>query len=510
VQKRPLTTQRLFAVLLGGMAGLMVLAAIGGAYALDKTSAVSNRLSDRISPAATEVVELRSALVDQETAVRGYLLSGERGFLDPYTSGQATEKQVAAQIETLLADQPAALDQLRIARDRAAQWRTTYAEPMIAAATSGAGGAAKVDQNQITQSKNAFDAVRGDMAKLQDTVGRLREAARGDLARARTLRDLVFLIIVVVFVIGLMGITVLLRVAVLRPLAHLGRAAREVASGDFDQELPRTGPSDLADDLDGMRGQIAEALARSQESGRRLEQQTAELRRSNSDLEQFAYVASHDLQEPLRKVASFCQMLQRRYESTLDDRGRQYIAFAVDGATRMQALINDLLAFSRVGRLYDSVDDVVLEDTFRRAESDLSEPIAASGATIEHDALPPVRGDRTLLAMLWQNLLANAIKFAKPGVPPHITVTVEEADTEWRFTVTDNGIGIEPQFAEKIFVIFQRLHPRDQYPGTGIGLAMCKRIVEFHGGRIWLDTEYQAGARISFTMPRGDAEVKGA
>jgi light-regulated signal transduction histidine kinase (bacteriophytochrome) len=187
-------------------------------------------------------------------------------------------------------------------------------------------------------------------------------------------------------------------------------------------------------------------------------------------------------------------MLQRRYESTLDDRGRQYIAFAVDGATRMQALINDLLAFSRVGRVYDQVTWVSMDDAYARAEQDLSR-------RIEHPPLPVVRGDATLLAMLWQNLLGNALKFAGDDLPL-IAVEVSEVDDEWQFSIADNGIGIEPQYRDKIFVIFQRLHTREQYSGTGIGLAICKRIVEFHGGRIWLDTSYTDGARFHFTIPR--------
>jgi light-regulated signal transduction histidine kinase (bacteriophytochrome) len=195
-------------------------------------------------------------------------------------------------------------------------------------------------------------------------------------------------------------------------------------------------------------------------------------------------------------------MLERRYATELDDRGRQYLHFAVDGASRMQVLINDLLMFSRVGRVYDNVEDVDLQQIVEQAEQDLSHRIEESGATIAHAALPVVPGDKTLLALLWQNLLGNAVKFTHPGRPPRVTVEASADEEEWTFAVADNGIGIEPTYADKIFVIFQRLHPRGSYPGTGIGLALCKRVVEFHGGRIWLDDGYTGGARICFTLPR--------
>ena len=221
-----------------------------------------------------------------------------------------------------------------------------------------------------------------------------------------------------------------------------------------------------------------------------LDAQAGELRRSNAELEQFAYVASHDLQEPLRKVASFCQLLEKRYGDQLDERGLQYIAFAVDGAKRMQVLINDLLTFSRVGRASELREPLPLDQPLDTALSALSVAIEDADAVIERpERLPEVIGDPTLLAMLWQNLIGNAIKFRAPGRAPVVQITAAaQPDGSWQFAVTDNGIGIPPEFAEKVFVIFQRLHGRGVYPGTGIGLALCKRIVEQHGGEMHLDT----------------------
>ncbi|MFD0539397.1 ATP-binding protein [Actinomadura luteofluorescens] len=240
-----------------------------------------------------------------------------------------------------------------------------------------------------------------------------------------------------------------------------------------------------------------------------LDEQTEELRRSNAELEQFAYVASHDLQEPLRKVASFCQMLERRYGDKLDDRGRQYIAFAVDGAKRMQALINDLLSFSRVGRMSRPEDSVDLDDVVRQALDNLSTLCEETGAEVDVAELPDVAGDRTQLVQLFQNLVGNAIKFRREGVPPRVTIDVRRTGDEWEFGCSDNGIGIDPRYADRIFLIFQRLHSREEYTGTGIGLALCKKIVEYHGGRIWLaagehaepDAEAATGTTFRWTLP---------
>ncbi len=243
-----------------------------------------------------------------------------------------------------------------------------------------------------------------------------------------------------------------------------------------------------------------------------LDTQAAELRRSNGELEQFAYVASHDLQEPLRKVASFCQLLEKRYSDKLDERGLKYIEFAVDGAKRMQVLINDLLTFSRVGRATDVRVPVPLGQPLDAAVTALSAAVEETGAVVERPGpLPEVMGDPTLLGMLWQNLIGNAIKFRAPDRAPVIQVTAAaQPDGNWQIGVADNGIGVPAEFADKIFVIFQRLHGRDAYPGTGIGLALCKRIVEQHGGQMYLDTTYEGGTRIYFSLPAAAAAVSAA
>jgi PAS domain S-box-containing protein len=226
-----------------------------------------------------------------------------------------------------------------------------------------------------------------------------------------------------------------------------------------------------------------------------------ELARSNKELEQFAYVASHDLQEPLRMVSSFTQLLEQRYRDKLDDDAREFINYAVDGARRMQRLINDLLEFSRVstrGRRLEAVDANVVLGTVR---ANLSAAIEEAGALVTNEELPTVMADPTQLGQLLQNLIGNAIKF-HGDESPRVHVVACERPGEWIFAVKDNGIGIDPEYFDRIFVIFQRLQVTADYPGTGIGLAVCKRIVERHGGRIWVESEPGHGAIFSFAIPK--------
>ena len=231
-----------------------------------------------------------------------------------------------------------------------------------------------------------------------------------------------------------------------------------------------------------------------------LEQSVAELTRSNADLQQFAYVASHDLQEPLRMVASFTQLLARRYHGKLDADADEFIGYAVEGANRMQQLIKDLLAYSRVTTQRASFKPMESDRALEAALTNLQMAIEKQQAVVTHDPLPTVVADGTQLAQLFQNLVSNAIKF-RGDRPPRIHVSAVRHEHEWLFAVRDNGIGIDPQYADRIFIIFQRLHTSADYPGTGIGLALCKKIVERHGGRIWVDSQFGHGAIFYFTVP---------
>jgi PAS domain S-box-containing protein len=232
-----------------------------------------------------------------------------------------------------------------------------------------------------------------------------------------------------------------------------------------------------------------------------LQIQKQDLARSNAELQQFAYVASHDLQEPLRMVVSYLELLERRYKGQLDAKADMFIGYAVDGATRMQTLINDLLSYSRVGTRGQNFETVDCAIIVQGVLSNLQMAIAQSNAVITYDPLPQVHGDSSQLTQLFQNLISNAIKF-RGEEPPEIHISVERTDDKWLFSVKDNGIGIEHQYLDRIFIIFQRLHSRTEYPGTGIGLAVCKKIVERHGGNLWVESQLGRGSTFHFTLPQ--------
>jgi len=260
---------------------------------------------------------------------------------------------------------------------------------------------------------------------------------------------------------------------------------------------PIEAPAGTVTGVIGVAHDITERILARQE----LERTAEELRRSNAELEQFAYIASHDLQEPLRMVASYTQLLERRYAAQLDDAAREFIGYAVDGAKRMQAFITGLLRYSRVGTEPRVLEEVNLQSVFEAAVANLRIAIEESGARVESRDLPVVRGDPRQLTQVFQNLIGNALKFRKRDTPPRVEARAERTRDFWLVSVRDNGIGLDPRFSERVFIIFQRLHTRDECEGTGLGLAICKKIVERHGGRIWVESKEGEGATFSFTLP---------
>ncbi|MEV3905768.1 CHASE3 domain-containing protein [Mycobacterium sp. NPDC050551] len=495
--------------------GVVVLTgAVATVVLLNRTDGVARDLVDGIQPSRVAAYQLQAALRDQETAVRGYAIAADRQFLEPYYDGQRAERDAAGDIRARLGDRPDLLADLDAIEDAAESWRSTYAEPLIRSITPGQ--PSFVDGATAERGKVEFDNLRALFNVQNEQLSAARATGVRELAEVRTWRDRVLAAIVVAFVAAAAGLAVLVRNAVSRPLARLAETCRRITEGNFTERIVPRGPKDIrgiAVDVENMRQRIVDELDSSRSARERLvlqaealDEQAVDLRRSNAELEQFAYVASHDLQEPLRKVASFCQLLEKRYGDQLDERGISYIGFAVDGAKRMQVLINDLLTFSRVGRLNATYAEIDLDATLDAALSNLETSIEEAGAQIDRSSpLPRVVGDPTLMAMLWQNLIGNAVKFRHVDRTPHVVIDCEpgtgDHDGQWLITVSDNGIGIAPEFVDKVFVIFQRLHGRDSYTGTGIGLALCKKIVEHHGGAIWIDTAYTDGTRFRLTLP---------
>ena len=458
------------------------------------------RLFDRVGPAQVQTQQLRTALLDQETGVRGFALTGEVRFLEPYQSGQADEQRAERDLHESIgqynAEAQRSIDTITAGAE---QWRRTIADPIIASPKQS--DAAQV----FSQSKQVFDVLRGEIDELDRQVEHERQMARDELNAATwRLGIAIALAIVGLTAAGCFGAW-LLRRRVVAPLEQLVAETDTVSAGQFDTPIRATGPTEierLTTQVDRMRLRILEELATVETSKQQLAEQAQDLERSNRDLEQFAYVASHDLQEPLRKVASFCQLLEQRYADQLDEKGRLYIEYAVDGAKRMQALISDLLDFSRVGRQVErfvSVDLAELTDSIIESYADT---IGETGASITRGALPVVSGDPSLLGALIQNLIGNALKYRSSDAALQVRIDAERSGDDWSLSCVDNGIGIDEQFRERVFVIFQRLHSRDEFAGTGIGLALCKKIVEYHGGRIWIDEPADGvGTTVRFTLP---------
>jgi signal transduction histidine kinase len=460
---------------------------------------------DQVEPALQAALRLENGLIDQETGLRGFLLTGQQQFLQPFYRGHEAEQRAYDALRAQAKVAPShLLAELEAVREHAHAWRMEVVEPVLHRHRQEGQPLAVSDLG-----KARFDAIRVALGALQGDLDRKLATTHSGLERDASELRAVLLVAGLLIVASVLAAGLLLRGIITRPLGRLGREASRVAGGEF--ETPLGGASGareivaLTEEIDVMRRRILEELSQVRAGHAALEQQALELQRSNSDLEQFAYVASHDLQEPLRKVASFCQALEQRYRGQLDERADQYIGFAVDGARRMQVLINDLLEFSRVGRAGAAREGVDLATVLAEVERSLSGPLREAGASIDSGELPVVQGERSLLVSLFQNLIANAVKF-RGEEPLRIRVDARRDGERWELSCTDNGIGVEPQYAERIFVIFQRLHTKEAYEGTGIGLALCRKIVEYHGGSMWLDTDHHGGACVRFTLPLAQEE----
>lgn len=488
-------------VALLGLVTLLLLVGLGLVVALRQADGALAAQAERTFPARLASSELLTSLVDQETGLRGFVLTGDDEFLTPYREGLADEQVARATLERLVRpDDPARVSLLTVDAAITA-WRDQYAS-LRAEGFDGADA-----DGTIQFGRELFERVRRANADLDaELAGQLASSQR-DVDRDRGLVVGALLVMAGAVAAAVVGLQRALRSSVLAPMGHLAQQVAVVSEGGYGAAIRPSGPPDLramAGGVETMRLELVSALADVEAARRDLEHRAAELARSNADLEQFAYVASHDLQEPLRKVTSFCQLLEQRYAGQLDERADLYIGFVIDGARRMQRQITDLLTFSRVGRTSEGFAVVDLVATAQRAWDGLGQQVEESQARLDMrigDDARLVHGDASLLEMLFANVLANALKYHRPGHPPHVRIEAAPEGSTVRVDVADDGIGIPQEYEDRVFVIFQRLHGRDEYEGTGIGLALVKKIVEFHQGVVGLRPSSLGGACISFTLP---------
>ncbi|MGH2390547.1 MAG: ATP-binding protein [Chloroflexota bacterium] len=580
---------------------------------------------DALTAALREASKLRD---DEESALRGFLLTGHKGFLAPYYAALRAGPVLQQQIDALIADDPQ-LRPLVLTRRQAGRAWANWAAGVLKHPYIYDSGSSQPNAQQL-QGKALFDRYRAAIAVSTSALDREQRDTYNENSSLLTRTNLLFTeLFAGAIVIGvLFGWRTIL--AVTRPLDALGRAAQAIGRGELGEQVSVQGSrefTNLAQNMEWMRNQLAlqarltaereaelrdneerfrgafdlaavgmamvgvdgrwlrvnaalcavvgygesellamtydalshpddraigaqgrhemlEGLTRAfvaekryihkdgrtiwvnlgtalvhdaqgtplyfvsqienitarKEAEAALKANKQELERSNAELQQFAYVASHDLQEPLRTISSYLQLLHRRYKGKeLDDNADEFITFAVDGAKRMQALIQDLLSYSRVGKRDTAFAPTDSGALAAEVVSALQATIGEKGAVVEYDELPVVLGDASQLRQLLQNLVGNALKFCEKA--PAIRISAKPHGEQWWFTVRDNGIGLDPVHAERIFVIFQRLHTREEYDGTGIGLALCRKIVERHGGRIWVESRPGRGAAFHFLLP---------
>ncbi len=411
-----------------------------------------------------------SSVKDAETGQRGYLLTGRESYLEPHNLAVQTMPQQIAALKTLTAAEPEQQQQLSLLEPLIAKKFAELQETIDLRKTTGFDAAAQVVLTN--QGKELMDQIRTTIQQMQSQQSeQLQTWLKAKEAQANQLQ-LTFL--------GGILLTLFAFYLVYRAVQQETRERRQ-AEASYQQ---------LNEELE----------ARVQERTAELKEANVSLAYSNRELEQFAYVASHDLQEPLRAVNSYAQLIARKYQGNLDAKADKYIGYIMEGATRMQQLINDLLEFSRVGTRAKQLKPTACEAVLNQVLANLRIAIAEHQAVITHDPLPTVMGDEIQLIQLLQNLIGNAIKFRREE-PPQVHLSAQQGEREWIFSVRDNGIGIETEYFERIFTIFQRLHSRVDYPGTGIGLAVCKKIVERHGGQIWVESESGVGTTFYFTIP---------
>lgn len=468
----------------------------------------TNRAIALLEPAQVQAQVLINDLNTEETSVQTYLLSGSSGVLFPYNEAPQTIGADAAKLQTLITNYPSLQADLAEVLRGNANWRANWANPSIELKRTSATPSQAVARQLLVRTSE-FTTLRQHAIQLADDAGTLSDAARATLNAARTRLTIVSIIVLLALLAATGALFVGLRRLVATPLGNLEAAVRDVAGGDLRRQLPVGGPPEvrwLGESVEVMRDRIVSELEAVEAARAELAEQAEALRLANADLDRFADVASHDLQEPLRKVAGFSRLLIERYGDRLDDRGLEFASYAADGATHMRSLIEDLLSYFRITRSIARMRTVALSEVIAAALRELSGPLENSGARVSVGELGEVLGDPVLLTALFERLLANAVEY-RSARPLEIRIDAVRRNGLVRISVADNGEGIQPEYAERVFGIFQRLH-HDNEGGTGIGLALCRRIVEVHGGTIWVDTGRFDGATVHLELPLGQPSVE--
>jgi signal transduction histidine kinase len=502
--------------LLGGfsLVLLLLLGLSAAAYVTTEVNVQATASVDHTLSVIALAEETEGDMVDMETGYRGFLLTGQEQFLDPYLAGLASYPDHLNQLEQLTADNPPQVARWQNIAELTQQWTQQITEPRIALRRQvQAGAQPSPELVSLVNSGEGRDQFATIRQVFDDAIATEQSllATRLDNAQVANQRLFTTLVIgtAIALVVGVMAALLLTR-DISGAVGHLADAAAAVAGGNLKRrvrlsrrdEVGRAGAA-----FDHMADWLEVTIGDLEASSAELLRKHAELERSNRELQDFASVASHDLQEPLRKVRAFGDRLSAKYGAELTEQGRDYLARMQDAAARMQTLINDLLTFSRVTTRAQPFVAVDLTALVGQVLTDLEVRIQQSEARVQVDELPTIDGDPLQLRQLFQNLLSNALKFQQPDVAPVVHVYAEDVDEGTvRICVRDNGIGFDEKYLDRIFTIFQRLHGRVEYEGTGIGLAVCRKIVDRHGGTISARSAPGAGATFLVTLPRSQPE----
>jgi signal transduction histidine kinase len=446
------------------------------------------------------VREISKLVVDMETGQRGFIITGKDEFLEPYNNGVIRLKILFEEEKNLISDNPEQLAALDTIRQLVTAWKNKAGLPEISLAR-------KVHAGELNQGYLADLLAKGEGKKILDNIRahldefiaieqQLTSVRYQNASNTATFTFVITILLVTLGIVIAIGLGFRVSNSISNPIRHLQNSADMIATGNLDANIKiksNDEVGDLANSMIIMRDNLKQI---NQEN----ERQKDKLNRTNKELEQFAYIASHDLQEPLRTVMSFVNLLKEDYQGKPDEDTYKYLQFISQSTKRMSSLIKGLLDYSQLGTEKE-VSTIDCGQVLNEIKEDLSARIKETNTTLRVDELPQVRAGYTELRLLFQNLINNAIKFQKKKVQPEINITAKQELNHWKFSVQDNGIGIAPEHVEKIFSIFQRLHNRKEYEGTGIGLAHCQKIVDLLGGKIWVESELDKGCTFYFTIP---------